>query len=440
MARGKKKEELSLEEKLERALVPTGEQPYQVPGNWCWVKLDFLVNIATGKKDANFASEDGEYLFFTCAGEPIRCNGYSFDRESLIMAGNGANVGNVFYYDGKFEAYQRTYVLQAFSENINLRYLYYQLQGFWKEYNKDKQYGSATNYIKMGNFLNYNVPVAPLYEQQRIVDRIERMFAQLDEVEEKLKSILEGINTRKISILHKAFQGELTTHWRSNHGIDIDTWKEKQLNEVCRSIFDGDHMPPPKTESGVHFLVISDVNTGFLLFENTRYVSQEYYDNLTVTRKPEKGDILYTLVGSYGIPIVVDTDIPFCFQRHIGLLKPDKIDTYFLWYQMQSHEFYNKATDIANGTAQLTVPIKGLRKLKVRCPLESEQKAIVEILNDLFAKDHRMKQIVESVLHSMDLLKKSILSKAFRGQLGTNHPEEESAMELLKSILMEPLP
>ena len=80
-------------------LVPVGEQPYEVPENWCWTKLESIVSIVTGKKDANYGSEEGEYTFFTCAGEPIRCDGYSFEGESLLLPGNGANVGKVFYYD-----------------------------------------------------------------------------------------------------------------------------------------------------------------------------------------------------------------------------------------------------------------------------------------------------------------------------------------------------
>lgn len=119
----------------------------------------------------------------------------------------------------------------------------------------------------------------------------------------------------------------------------------------------------------------------------------------------------------------------------MGLLKPNKIDTYFLWYQMQNQEFYNKVTEIANGTAQLTVPIKGLRKLKICCPSENEQKEIVCILNNLLRKENEMKQFVESVLNNVSLLKKTILTKAFRGELGTNKTDEESSIGLLKNIL-----
>ena len=313
-------------------------------------------------------------------------------------------------------------------------YLYWYLKGN-KELLEERASGTTFLELSGNKAAKIEFPLPPLEEQKRIVEQIESLFAKLNEAKEKVQEVLNNYAVRKASILQKAFKGELTIQWRQENNIDMDTWEDKQLDAVCKSIFDGDHMPPPKSESGVHFLVISNVNQGYLSFENTRYVSQEYYNNLTETRKPEVGDILYTLVGSYGIPIVVDSDIPFCFQRHMGLLKLNKINTIFLWYQMQSNEFYNNVTNIANGTAQLTVPIKGLRKIKVSCPSEGEQKEIVRILDNLLKKNNETKQIAKSVLHKISLLQKSILAKAFRGELGTNNQKEKSSMELLKKII-----
>ncbi len=183
-------------------------------------------------------------------------------------------------------------------------------------------------------------------------------------------------------------------------------------------------MPPPKAEKGIPFLVISDVNTGHLSFGNSRFVPQEYYDSLSDTRKPEIGDVLYTLVGSYGIPVIVDDIRPFCFQRHMALLKPSDIDTFFLWYQLQEPGFYNKASSIATGTAQLTVPIKGLRKLTVVVPTKHEQLEIVQLLKTWLNSENQCKVKAEQTLSKIDTMKKSILAKAFRGELGSNDPTE----------------
>ena len=119
----KKKTALTIEERLQQALVSAEEQPYEVPENWVWVRLTNIISLSTGKKDANYGSDKGVYPFFTCASEPIACNDYSFDGESILVPGNGANVGLVIYYNGKFEAYQRTYVIQK--SKFNIKFIYF---------------------------------------------------------------------------------------------------------------------------------------------------------------------------------------------------------------------------------------------------------------------------------------------------------------------------
>lgn len=440
MARTEKKNVVpTIDEKLQTAIVPDVEQPFTIPNDWQWCYLQYISQIKTGKKDANYGSENGRYLFFTCAAEPIKCNDYSFEGKAILLAGNG-DIGNISLYDGKFEAYQRTYVL-TIVEPISTEYLYYYFKYRWVDYNTDKMFGTAIPYIRLGNLQNFPVPLSSVAEQQRIVDRIESLFAKLDEAKEKAQAVVDGFEDRKAAILHRAFTGELTEKWRKDNRISKDSWKEESLENVCTSIFDGDHMPPPKAAAGVPFLVISNVNTGHLSFENTRFVPEEYYDSLPNTRKPNYGDVLYTLVGSYGIPVVVDDNRPFCFQRHMALLKPCNINSYYLWYQLQTQQFFDKATSIATGTAQLTVPIKGLRKLKILLVSDEEQAEIVRLLNVLLEKEERTKEIAEQTISTINIARKSILARAFRGELGTNDPNDESALELLKKVLsMEPTP
>lgn len=419
---------------IEDALVPVEERPYEIPANWCWTKLAPIVNIQTGKKDANYGCEDGEYYFFTCASEPIRCADYSYDCKAVLLAGNG-DISNISIYEGKFEAYQRTYIVET-KKDILTEYLYYYFKYRWVDYNIDKMFGTAIPYIRLGNLNDFEIPIPPLEEQKRIVEQIEKLFSKLDEAKNILLDVQQSYKLQKQSLLQEAFSGNLTKEWRLQNEVSFEqSWADKCLDEVCASIYDGDHMPPPKSDSGVHFLVISNVNTGHLSFEDTRFVPEEYYKKLTDTRKPQVGDVLYTLVGSYGIPVIVDDERPFCFQRHMGLLKPRDVDTNFLWYQLQTQEFFDKATSIANGTAQLTVPIKGLRKLTIKCPSSEEQLEIVRILDDLMNKQALIKDTVDGVLNKIEEMRKSILAKAFRGELGTNNLEDESAIELLTKLL-----
>ena len=433
MARAKKEAALTPEERLQAALVPDWEWPYKLPENWCWTYFKSISTIQTGRKDANYGSDEGKYPFFTCAAEPIRCHGYSFDCRAILLAGNG-DINNISRYNGKFEAYQRTYVVKI-AEPLCFDYIFYWFKYRWFDFNKGKMFGTAIPYIRLGNLQEFPTPIPPLAEQQRIVDRIESLFSKLDEAKEKAQAVVDSFEIRKAAILHKAFTGELTAKWREEHGVRMESWEVRTLDSVCSSIFDGDHMPPPKAESGIPFLVISNVNTGHLTFENTRFVPQEYYDTLSDTRKPQLGDVLYTLVGSFGIPVVVNSKRPFCFQRHMALLRPIDVSPQFLWYILQTPEMYDKASSIATGTAQLTVPIKGLRAMTIPRPNIAEQVEIVRILDGFFAREQSAKEAAEAVLDQIDLMKKSILARAFRGELGTNDPSEESAVELLRQVI-----
>ena len=176
--------------------------------NWQTKKLGEICEIKTGKWDANHAIENGKYRFYTCAYEYIFCNTKRFSGENLILPGNGVNVGEVFYYNGEFDAYQRTYVIS----NIKIfpKLLFYHLLCFWKERNLNKQFGSATNFLKIGNFLNYEVSYPEsLLEQQAIVKKLDALSEQTKKLEGVYKQKLADLEELKKSILNKAFSGEL---------------------------------------------------------------------------------------------------------------------------------------------------------------------------------------------------------------------------------------
>ena len=175
------------EELLKRTGKTTAsDTPYEkmLPKGWAWCRLGDIVNIKTGKKDANYGDKDGKYPFFTCALLPIKCNNYSFDMEAILLPGNGANVGEVIYFKGKFEAYQRTYILNFSIEYI--RFFYYVLKALWKKSLEGKQFGSATNYIRLSNIEELIIPLPPLKEQLRIVQKIENYFSFFDTIESNL--------------------------------------------------------------------------------------------------------------------------------------------------------------------------------------------------------------------------------------------------------------
>ncbi|MEI6328433.1 MAG: restriction endonuclease subunit S, partial [Pseudanabaena sp. ELA645] len=156
-------------------------------------------------------------------------------------------------------------------------------------------------------------------------------------------------------------------------------WEIVKLSDVTESISDGDHMPPPKAENGIPFITISNINKNNQIdFSKTFFVPEEYYEALKPHRKPQKDDILYTVTGSYGIPVLIESDIKFCFQRHIGLIRASaKINTRYLYYLLSSRFILNQADSAATGVAQKTVSLTTLRDFSIPVPPIEIQKAIV---------------------------------------------------------------
>ena len=162
-------------------------------------------------------------------------------------------------------------------------------------------------------------------------------------------------------------------------------WKWARLTSLFNVVTDGDHLPPPKSDDGIAFLTIGNITTGKLDFSETRFVSEEYFQDIAAFRRPCSGDILYTVVGAtYGRPALVDSDRPFCVQRHIAILKPaTSIDVSFLVAVLKSPLVYDQATASTTGTAQPTIPLGALRNFLVPVPPLAEQRRIVAKVDQL---------------------------------------------------------
>ncbi len=183
-------------------------------------------------------------------------------------------------------------------------------------------------------------------------------------------------------------------------------YKKVKLSECCKSISDGDHLPPPKSQSGVPFITISNIDgDNQINFNGTMFVPDSYYDSLSEEKKARIGDILYSVVGSFGKPVFIDFDKRFVFQRHIAILKPnDKVNSRYLYYVMLNPDFYYIADKMAIGAAQRTITLNSLRNMTVNLHDIAMQNAIVDVLSCIDKKIQCNNKINDNLQHQLKLM------------------------------------
>ena len=270
--------------------------------------------------------------------------------------------------------------------------------------------GAAQPNLSAKSLKEFEIPLPPLPEQKRIVAILDEAFAGIDAA---------VANTEKnLANARELFESYL-------NGIFAEAYSTGEivpLSELATDITDGDHMPPPKSEMGVSFITIRNINksTRKIDFSDTFKVSREYFENLKANKRPKKSDVLYTVTGSFGIPVIVENDTEFCFQRHIGLIRPkSNIGSRWLNYLLLSPQVFQQANDGATGTAQKTVSLKVLRSFNVPVVPEHDQSIVVSKLDTLSSETQRLKTIYQQKLTALAELKQSILQKAFAGDLTT---------------------
>ena len=240
-----------------------------------------------------------------------------------------------------------------------------------------------------------------------------------DEPAEKLVVKLES-ERRRFAVAHKfrAPVGEPLDDSSAPFAIP-SSWKWCRLSSMFNAVADGDHLPPPKSETGIAFLTIGNITTGTLDFEGSRFVPDSYYRGLADFRRPIRGDILYTIVGAtYGRPALVESDRPFCVQRHIAILKPPQsVDVGFLMAVLRSPLAYNQASASTTGTAQPTIPLGSLRNFAAPLPPLAEQRRIVAKVEQLMA----LVDALETQLAASRATAANLLSALVAELTGTPH-------------------
>ena len=356
--------------------------------------------------------ERGEFPVISQEAEVI--NGFWDEKADVITLEKpvvvyGDHTQVVKYVDFDFVAGADGIKVLSPKQFLDPRYLYYYLMG-----NPVDSLGYSRHYRLLKN-LDVRFP-GDVSEQKRIVAILDEAFAAIDAATANAEK--NRTNAREL------FEAQLNV-------VFSDTWNTSQivsLQDLATHITDGDHQPPPKVEKGVPFITISNVEkrTRRINFSDTFMVPRSYFDDLKPDRKPKRGDVLYTVTGSFGIPVIVDKKTDFCFQRHIGLVRPNaETNSEWLYYLLLSPQVYRQAHDGATGTAQKTVSLKLLRHLTVPKVPTVKQAETAERLNGLEADAGRLEELYRHKLSLLPNLKQSILQKAFTGELTADHPASD---------------
>lgn len=446
MARTAKKEKVLIsEEKLAQALVPDVEQPYQVPENWCWTTVGAINNYVSNsvdplkKPDSIFelysvpsSAEDYPEII---EGREIGSTKQSVKKGDVLLCKINPRINRVWYV-----AQHTENPLIASSEwiivrnvQINSKYLMWCMRsGYFRVYMLSNVSGVGGSLMRAQpkHVHGYPIPLPPLAEQQRIVDRIESLFAKLDEAKEKAQAVVDGFEDRRAAILHKAFTGELTRAWAEQHGIHLDSWKSKRFDEVAEvksnlvepaDYPDFPHIAPDSIEK----------KTGKLL--DYRTVAEDAVKS--GKHRFYTGQILYSKIRpNLSKVVVIDFD-GLCSADMYPIEPNEGVNTRFLWYYMLSDDFVLQASTAGSRSVLPKINQKELSSLKIRITELKEQERVAAVLDKLFEKEQQAKEAAEQVIDQIDSVKKSILARAFRGELGTNNPADESAVELLKRVL-----
>lgn len=452
----KKQIELTIEEKLQNALVPKEEQPYKIPSNWCWSYWKYCGKFIAGNGFKNIYQgftqydipyykvgslkfcDEGNYLIdeTNTINEEIRTKlkAVKIPVNSIIFAKIGEAIKLNRRCLNKIECCIDNNLMAFISEKYFYKYIFY-----WTKSLNFYELTNATTVpaLRKTDLENIPIPLPPLNEQQRIVNRIESLFAKLDRAKELIENTLAQFEQNKMAILHKAFTGELTAKWRKENNIDLSSWQEKTVDELCTSLKYGTSKKS-NPEGSVVVLRMGNLQNGEIDWSNLMYTDDK--DDIEKYLL-KKGDVLFNRTNSpelVGKTSIYRGEYPAIYAGYLIKLDYGKdIIGEYLNYMMNStkakHYCYTVKTD---GVSQSNINAKKIGAFEIPVPTIEEQQEIVNILDNLLAKYNKIKNL-EQQLEKIELLKKAILAKAFRGELGTNNPDEESAENLLKEILAE---
>ena len=437
MARAKKETALTPEERLQAALVPDWEWPYKLPENWCWVYAPHIFDIEYGKGLPTKQLSDTGYPVFGANGQIGLYSEYMYKEPQALMSCRGAYSGTMNKSLPYSYVTSNSLIISSPRGLMGTDCIYY----LFSALNVSELIsGTAQPQVTVQAFDGFPIPLSPLAEQQRIVDRIESLFAKLDEAKEKAQAVVDSFEIRKAAILHKAFTGELTAKWREEHGVRMESWEKKRLSDVVTEFKYGTSEKSDYNNKGIPVLRIPNIGDNGIDLSDIKYLNHRNVDSES---QIHEGDILIIrsngsrdLVGK--AVLVPELGCEYAYASFLIRAKPNHsiINAHYLTIFLNSTDARGQMFRRAKSSAGINnINTKELGAISLTVPSLPEQDEIVHIINEMMDKDQQSKEAAEAVLDQIDLMKKSILARAFRGELGTNDPSEESAVELLKEII-----
>ena len=328
-----------------------------------------LTSIKTGKLDANASVANGRYPFFTCSKETLTIDSYSYDCECVLVAGNGDL--NVKYYNGKFDAYQRTYIIEDASDGkLYMKYLYWFMSSYINELRK-QAIGGVIKYIKLGNLTGAKIQLPSIKKQMEIVNIITKVNNVLCYRESQLHKLDELIQARFVEMF-------------GDPALNPNGWEKVNLGSVC-DVRDGTHDSPKYFTEGYPLVTSKNVTSGRIDFTDCSLICEEDYNKINERSKVDFGDILMPMIGTVGKPVIVDVDAEFAI-KNVALIKfydDSKVINIFVRALLQSDYFDRAVISRIRGGTQKFIALGDIRKLEICLPPMATQLAFREFAHQV---------------------------------------------------------
>ena len=360
------------------------------------VKLGDLTKIRTGKLDANASSPNGKYPFFTCSKEPLRINSHSYDCECVLVAGNGDL--NVKYYNGKFDAYQRTYIIEDNGNNqLYMPYLYYFMEGYVEELRK-LSIGGVIKYIKLGNLTEALIELPKIEDQRTIVDILNKSKRILSYHQQQLQKLDELVKARFVKLF-----GDPISNPHGFDKVDLSELADIKIGPFGSLLHKGDYI-----EGGYALLNPSHIIDGKIAPDSELTVSREKYEELSAYHL-KAGDVVMGRRGEMGRCAVVPCDGYLCGTGSLLIRTKGDVTADYIQKIISFPSFKKAIEDMAVGQTMpnLNVPIVSRFQI-IKPPIEVQHSyyAFVE-------QTDKSKVAVQKSLDEAQLLFDSLMQQYF---------------------------